>query len=120
MLKKRTFFSLTTFGGRLFAAGGVQTDKNEYFDSVECYDPLKNKWEFVSSMNRPRFLHAAFVHNHRLYVVGGAYGNIIESSLEYYEPSIDKWTVVCLIFLYILKNSFLSLGWVFFACVFSD
>lgn len=60
---------------------------------MEYFDLFTNQWKPAASTNRERFDHGAFAHNKRLYVVGGC-RTCIEESVEYYDPLIDKWTLV--------------------------
>lgn len=92
MLQTRRDFALVPVSGRLFAVGGKESDKS-YLNSVECYDPFKNKWEFIAPMNQKRCSHSVAVHKNRLYAFGGLNGGI-NDSVEYYDPTIDKWTLV--------------------------
>lgn len=91
---KRRNLALVSFEGKLYAIGGIQGSK--ILCSVECFDPVKNDWEPIAGMNRTRSYHGAFAHKNRLYVVGGVGKNEpIVTSLEYYDPTVNKWFTVC-------------------------
>lgn len=93
MLKRRQSHTLVALAGRLFAIGD-SNDESGRLKSVECYDPLENKWQLKSSMNLTRGGHAVSVHDNKIYVFGG-YGEIkIEKFGEYYDPLLDQWIMV--------------------------
>lgn len=95
MLRIRSYFALASMNGKLIAVGGDQSARlGENANSVECYDPFKNKWEFIAPMNIQRYAHSVVVHGDRLYAIGGACGCGTLDSIEYYDPAIDKWTMV--------------------------
>lgn len=91
MLEKRRDFPLIFFSQRVFAVGGYDDQR---LSSVEYFDDYENKWKKVSPMKRARDQHAVFVHNNRLYAVGGTNDVGLDPSMEYYDPSIDKWSLV--------------------------
>ena len=98
--------------GKIFVMGGYYeiikkdrdnqfsgTGKLEVLDSVECYDPLKNTWEFKKPMFKKRFLFAAVLgKNNKIYIFGGGnqYDRIkrkrdIYNTTEVYDPKTDTW-----------------------------
>lgn len=92
MLQARENFALVYLNGRVLAVGGYEAAS---LSSVECYDPFKNKWEFVAPMNLKRHSHSAAIHKNRLFVLGGiARVMNVNDSIEYYDPTVDKWTMV--------------------------
>lgn len=93
MLRVRRDFSLVSAGGRIFAIGG-KINASEHLKSVECFDPYKKKWEFIAPMNQKRSGHSVVVHKDRLFAIGGLKGVSVNDSIEYYDPIIDRWTVV--------------------------
>lgn len=92
MLEKRHLHRLVALNGRLFAIGG-QHDESGQLKSVECYDPLKKKWQLDTSMNIVRSGHAAVVHDNKIYVFGG-WQVEVEENAEFYDPLLDQWIVV--------------------------
>lgn len=88
MLRDRASFALVSLRGRIFAVGGSGKS------SVECYDPLKMKWELVRSMNCIRKGHSVVAHRDHLFAIGGNFLAPVKNSIEYYDPIIDKWTLV--------------------------
>lgn len=95
MFEKRRDFTLVTMGRKLFAVGGLHLINNEanYLNTVESYDPLENRWELKAPMNHRRCSHGSFVYEDRLYVIGGMCGPL-QSSVEYYDSTTNKWTLV--------------------------
>jgi N-acetylneuraminic acid mutarotase len=56
--------------------------------------PHPSTWTFTSSMNHPRWKHAASVlTNGKVLVIGGFY-NDAQNSTELYDPSTETWTSV--------------------------
>lgn len=88
-------------GGKLYVVGGYNDGP---LSLVECYDPIKDVWRSVASLNTGRWHHRCGVINGQIYAVGGSsslnYGAL--SSIEKYDPTINKWEVVSI---YILKYS---------------
>lgn len=99
--------------GKLYVMGGrrrrmravnkrnwVPTGKVEIADSVECYDPSTNKWEYRKPMPMRRFLFAAVVGpDDRIYTFGemGEYnkGDKAVPSFDdthVYDPKTDSWS----------------------------
>jgi N-acetylneuraminic acid mutarotase len=97
--------------GRIYAMGGRQKERNEdahgnvtgsavsVLDTVECYDPGTNKWEYKKPMSSERMLFAAVVGpDDKIYVFGGSAGLSTEPSTpvldttEVYDPHTDTWS----------------------------
>lgn len=81
--------------------GSVSLKKNIYvvggwakgegrLSSVERFDPLKNTWQFVASLNYGRTEMGCCVINGYIFVAGGS--NL--SSIEKYDEKIDRWSIV--------------------------
>lgn len=94
MFEIRASFTLVSVNGKLYAIGGKK-DKNTVLNSVEKYNLFKNKWKQTAPMSHNRCAHGAFTHKGLLYVVGGAPGAL---PVEYYDPIVDKWMTVILLF----------------------
>ena len=66
-------------------------------NSVECYNPLTDKWTKMSSMSKVRRFAAATTVCDKIIVVGG-FGDMtaqtIEHSCEMFEPSTKQWSLV--------------------------
>lgn len=89
MLTIRKDFALTSLNGRLFAIGG-RNDEYGSLRSVEYYDSYKKMWMLTGSMLRARHSHSVLVQNDQIYAIGG----YKEESVECYDASTCKWTVV--------------------------
>jgi len=64
----------------------------EKLDTVECFDPAKQEWTSVGSMNNPRSDAVAAVYNGCLYAIGG--GNLARgalTSVECFDPDAKGW-----------------------------
>lgn len=92
MKTKRCRLGLAGLNGKLYAAGGY--DSLNFLNSVERYDPIEDKWEFVASMNIKRSRMALITCNSRLYAIGGYDGISNLNSVEMYDPETDKWTIM--------------------------
>lgn len=101
-----------TSDGRIFVMGGRReqvrkthrdefegTGKIEVSDTVECYDPRKNTWEYRKPMTVKRFLFAAVTGpDDRIYTFGGT-GEFVPNEsrktfdrTEVYDPKTDTWS----------------------------
>lgn len=91
MQKRRALFTLDAVNDNLYAVGGKNTQGS--LASVECFNPDKNAWDYVSHLPLPIFGHASAVHDGKLYVTGGVVsGRSFSSALQCYDPDLDKWT----------------------------
>lgn len=93
MLETREHFALVSLSGRIFAVGGLEIN-HLALNSVECYDPFRNRWEFFGPMNRKRYGHSVAIHKNCLFAIGGYYETSVDDSVEFYDQTIDKWTMV--------------------------
>lgn len=105
--------AVVTSDGKIFVMGGRYEQVKEVvrnqkegtgeiiaLDSIECYDPTTNKWEFRKPMPHKRFLFAAVVGaDDKIYVFGG--GDVydkntksrkIYDTTEVYDPKTDTWS----------------------------
>ena len=98
--------------GKIFVMGGRQEElrkshrddmigngKIQVSDTVECYDPKTNKWEYRKPMTVKRFLFEAVVGpDDRIYTFGGAQKMARDGSrkafniTEVYNPKTDTWS----------------------------
>lgn len=81
--------ALALFMKKIFVMGGSGSSI-----SVQCYDPLTNKWSYVASMNKIRYGAQACVSGGYLYIVGGCDTRNNLASIERYDYQTDTWTVV--------------------------
>lgn len=95
------------YRGEIYIMGGY-TNRSAH-DSVEKYDPLRDEWTPVGSMNKQRFGATAGVSCGFLYVVGGRASYRSATSIERYEPINNTWTMVYIFkfFLYFIIKKFL-------------
>ncbi|XP_051556645.1 influenza virus NS1A-binding protein homolog B [Myxocyprinus asiaticus] len=79
--------------GKLIAAGGY--NREECLRTVECYNPKKDCWTFISPMRTPRARFQMTVLMGQLFVMGGSNGHSDELSCgEMYDPKADEWSQV--------------------------
>jgi hypothetical protein len=91
-------------GGRKYGRvkdqyGNIAGTEGHVLDTVECYDPEKNAWEYVKPMSSSRFLFAAVVgRDDKIYVFGGASkqgesgASGVLSAVEVYDPKTNAWS----------------------------
>ena len=96
MNEPRRWLAAVNCNDVIYAIGGRSGDGNDKnLKSVEKYDPMTEKWSFVSNMTIARSSHGAGVVDGKIYAVGGldtrGYGVRI---IECYDPSKDSWSVV--------------------------
>ncbi|MCF8068362.1 MAG: hypothetical protein K9L30_07235 [Desulfobacterales bacterium] len=97
--------------GKIYAMGGRQTEMMEglygevpgqridVLDSLECYDPKTNAWEYKTPMLSKRMLFAAAIGpDDKIYVFGGSEGYTADpetptlDTTEVYDPKTDSWS----------------------------
>lgn len=104
--------AVVTSDGKIYVMGGrrekqrksyrgqfIGTGEIEISDTLECYDPVTNKWEYKKPMSSQRMLFASVVGpDDKIYVFGGAAGLSTEPSTpildttEVYDPDTDTWS----------------------------
>ncbi|XP_048873309.1 kelch domain-containing protein 8B-like isoform X3 [Brienomyrus brachyistius] len=70
MKEKRADFVAGFLGGRIIAAGGLGNQPSP-LASVESYNPMKKRWEFVAPLPSPRCSCASLQTPHMLFLIGG-------------------------------------------------
>ena len=68
IINSKIIKAVVTLGNYIYAIGGLLN--NEYLKTVERYDVLNDKWEFVASMKYEREFPEAVVFNKKIYVFG--------------------------------------------------
>lgn len=71
-----------------WSTGGF--DDNSPLDSVERYDPDQNKWEIITTMSCPRGGVGVTALAGKIYAVGGHDGTNYLSTVEAYDPLLDR------------------------------
>uniref|UniRef100_A0A3Q3KEK4 BTB domain-containing protein n=1 Tax=Monopterus albus TaxID=43700 RepID=A0A3Q3KEK4_MONAL len=89
----RSGLGTVALNGRLIAVGGY--NREECLRTVECYDPIEDRWNFIAPMRTPRARFQMAVLMGQLYVIGGSNGHSDELSCgETYDPHADEWAQV--------------------------
>ena len=80
----------------IFVFGGIDSSSHrECLKTVERYDPLVDHWSYVTSMYQPRSSAFAFMHNERIYVIGGeVYDDRAPTDCQLYDPLRDEWDIM--------------------------
>ncbi|XP_069484621.1 kelch-like protein 42 [Ambystoma mexicanum] len=73
----------------LFIVGGFRMSSQE-ISAAHCYNPCKNEWKQIASMNQKRSNFKLLAVNGKLYAIGGQ----ALSNVECYSPEHDWWTFV--------------------------
>ena len=77
----------------LFSLGGMINGSQG--NSCEVYNPITDKWKFLSPPVIPRSRHTMVSTETHIYVIGGeGHGFEPEISMERYDPAVDLWTFV--------------------------
>lgn len=93
MLISRARMGVAALDGCLYIIGGY--NHLESLNTVEQYDPSKNKWFTITSMNHRRADPGVGILNGKIYVIGGTIrSNRTINSVEVYCPKTSQWTLV--------------------------
>lgn len=93
--------SLAILNGYIYVVGGKNQSNNDATE-VELYDPLKDDWLQVASMNGKGGASTLFKYNMSLYAIGGVVRYLSDGtkyySTEQYDLLKNMWTEVCNIY----------------------
>lgn len=80
----------------LFVFGGIDGSAHrQCLTTVERYDPMEDRWSYVKPMHQPRSSAFAFVHDEKIFVIGGERGeDVTPNDCEVYDPVTDDWQVI--------------------------
>ncbi|XP_048772872.1 alpha-scruin-like isoform X2 [Ostrea edulis] len=96
MKTARMYHTLCVLDGCIYVIGGVGRN-NRVLRSVECYDPVTNRWQFVKSMTTARAGASAAELDGKIFVSGG-FGNTLSGmppildSVEVFHSLKNRWT----------------------------
>jgi len=80
--------------GKLYVAGGYNTNTHQFMDSVEVFDDVSQQWYSVSPLLKGgRAGHKIEAVGGKLYVMGGWRKFKFLDEVEEYDPLLDKWTI---------------------------
>ena len=91
MLTKRCRLGTASLNGKIYIAGGY--DGNVFLKTVDCFDPVTNKWSKVTDMNVKRSRVALVANCGKLYAIGGYDGSANLCSVEVFDPETMAWTL---------------------------
>uniref|UniRef100_A0A6V7QPP0 F-box domain-containing protein n=1 Tax=Ananas comosus var. bracteatus TaxID=296719 RepID=A0A6V7QPP0_ANACO len=92
MLRRRHFFGSCVMNNCLYVAGGESEGGHRSLKSAEVYDPIKNRWSFVSDMSTAMVPFIGVVYEGKWYLKG--LGDQRQVLNEVYEPETDSWCSV--------------------------
>jgi len=110
---RRDHQAVATSDGKIYVLGGFheekavnkwgsiyKTGKDIVSNTIECYDPKTNKWEYKKPLSRERMVFAAVTDDDdKIYVFGGAAGmsddrtTPILNTVEVYDPKTATWSL---------------------------
>jgi len=95
MLDPRSGHSATLLqDGRILIAGGMRRNQ-DFYRSVELYDPATGKFQLTGEMNIARVGHAAvLLHSGKVLIAGGWIGHGCTDSAELYNPATGRFTLI--------------------------
>jgi N-acetylneuraminic acid mutarotase len=79
--------------GKIYAIGGEIAGAPGGGRVVQEYDPVSQAWALKSDMPEARYSAAVAVINDMIYIAGGRSAGLQSSSLNWYDPSFDIWTI---------------------------
>lgn len=80
--------------GKLYVAGGYDTEHHRFLNSVEVFDDVSQKWYMVTGMKFPRAGLSLVSEGGRLYAMGGYRDYKYLDVVEEYDPLHDEWTTL--------------------------
>lgn len=97
MSMPRSNAGVAFLSNRMYVVGGK--NGSACLNLLEAYDPMTGKWSACCPMSKRRCGAASVVLDGRLYAVGG-YDTFLNaalrhSSVEQYDPRVDRWRDVC-------------------------
>lgn len=106
MISERYGFQTVEVSGKIYAIGGIvgypSLNYSLPVNTVEEYDPEADEWIPRASIPRIRYEASTVVANGKIYIIGGyseklnigggVYKNIYLSTMEEYDPVLNKWT----------------------------
>jgi len=114
MLTSRCDFAAVSCDGMIYIIGGRTKEGKpkgwKSLRSVEKFDPVQNRWVFVSGMKSERRGHSACVIHGKIYIAGGCndHGDV-NHDISCYDPLNDRWSVVGQIGFDITDNSIIAI-----------
>ncbi|XP_012273643.1 kelch-like protein 18 [Orussus abietinus] len=94
MLSRRCMHGAAVLNGKLYACGGFAYENNVCgtLGSVEVYDPVADRWQFVAPMNERRGGLALVANAGKLWAIGGSNDSGYRATVEVYDPEADSWS----------------------------
>eukprot|EP01101_Sappina_pedata_P005708 TRINITY_DN2682_c0_g1_i1.p1 TRINITY_DN2682_c0_g1~~TRINITY_DN2682_c0_g1_i1.p1 ORF type:complete len:682 (+),score=166.94 TRINITY_DN2682_c0_g1_i1:201-2048(+) len=83
--------STSSLGGLIFAVGG--NDGDAAIPTVDAFNPNRNGWVEVASMNVGRSNHTSSVVDGKIFAVGGWRDGRIISEVESFDAMVNEWIV---------------------------
>lgn len=85
-------------GTDIYISGGLQNADGPTFNTFFKYDTLTDTWEQLPCMLSSRADHSMFIHDDKIYVVGGWFDEngqrVMEKNIDCYDPRLGRWETV--------------------------
>ena len=95
MTSVRRGLCAVALNGHVYAIGGHERLEPLGLNSVEKYDPERDQWEAVASMDEQRCFASAAVVGNKIFVMGGTGNYFLPlSNCELYDPVTDMWSLL--------------------------
>ncbi|KAJ4789247.1 Galactose oxidase/kelch repeat superfamily protein [Rhynchospora pubera] len=92
MLRRRNFMGSCVLNNCLYVAGGETESGSRTLRSAEMFDPVQNRWSFISEMCTPMVPFIGMVYEGKWYLKGlGSQRQVLS---EVYYPETDTWSPV--------------------------
>ncbi|XP_077283811.1 influenza virus NS1A-binding protein homolog isoform X1 [Arctopsyche grandis] len=86
--RPRCAYGMAVLEGKIIVCGGY--DRVECLNSVEIYDPEKNRWTNLNDMRQQRGRFNIAQVGNRVYAIGGSDGHVELDSVEMYQAPVDE------------------------------
>ncbi len=80
--------------GKLYVAGGYDTDTHTFLDTVEVFDDVSQGWYPVASLKHPRAGLQLVALSGKLYALGGWRKREFTAVVEVFDPLTNTWNAI--------------------------
>eukprot|EP01017_Pseudomicrothorax_dubius_P030618 TRINITY_DN3837_c0_g1_i5.p1 TRINITY_DN3837_c0_g1~~TRINITY_DN3837_c0_g1_i5.p1 ORF type:complete len:673 (+),score=73.67 TRINITY_DN3837_c0_g1_i5:2-2020(+) len=96
MQLNRSGHAITFLGNSIYVIGGFLNSEGEYTETCERYDIPNNRWLSIAPLNfRANNCCACTFNNKYIYKFGGKiHEKHLNSCVERYDPTVNKWTTI--------------------------
>lgn len=91
MLFPKSNFTLAYADQKIYCFGGLTVNQHPT-EIIECYDIIKNRWNYVGMMPTTLVDLTSVTHNGKIYILGGRTGVGAHNVVMRYDPKKAEWT----------------------------